>query len=125
METTFDVTSSILDSVKKVCGISDDYDVFDQDLLIFINGVILELTQNGIGPEEGYIVSDSTSLWHDFLGDFPNPGSVATYISLKVKILFDPPSSSFVIDAYKKQLDELIWRLNLEADKQGGDYNGR
>lgn len=117
METTFDATSSILDSVKKVCGISDDYDVFDQDLLIFINGVILELTQNGIGPEKGFIVTDSTSLWHDFLDDFPNPGAVATYISLKVKILFDPPSSSFVIDAYKKQLDELIWRLNIEADK--------
>lgn len=117
METTFDVTSSILDSVKKVCGISDDYDVFDQDLLIFINGVILELTQNGIGPEAGFIVTDKNSMWHDFIGDFPNPGAVATYISLKVKILFDPPSSSFVIDAYKKQLDELIWRLNIEADK--------
>lgn len=117
METTFDVTSSILDSVKKVCGISDDYDVFDQDLLIFINGVILELTQNGIGPEAGFTVTDKNSMWHDFIGDFPNPGAVATYISLKVKILFDPPSSSFVIDAYKKQLDELIWRLNIEADK--------
>lgn len=117
METTFDVTSSILDSVKKVCGISDDYDVFDQDLLIFINGVILELTQNGIGPEVGFTVTDKNSMWHDFIGDFPNPGAVATYISLKVKILFDPPSSSFVIDAYKKQLEELIWRLNIEADK--------
>lgn len=117
METTFDVTSSILDSVKKVCGISDDYDVFDQDLLIFINGVILELTQNGIGSKNGFTVTDKNSMWHDFLGDFPNPGAVATYISLKVKILFDPPSSSFVIDAYKKQLDELIWRLNIEADK--------
>lgn len=118
MPTTFDENSSILNTVKKYCGLTDDYDAFDQDILVLINGAILDLTQNGIGPESGYIVSGAASAWRDLIGDFPNPGAVATYISLKVRILFDPPVSSFVLDAYKKQLDELIWRLNLEADKQ-------
>lgn len=116
METTFDKTSSILNTVKKTCGLTEEYSAFDQDILVLINGVILELTQNGIGPQEGFNVSDSTAKWADFIEDFPNAGAVATYISLKVRILFDPPTSSFVLEAFKKQLDELIWRLNLEAD---------
>lgn len=116
METTFDKTSSILNTVKKTCGLTEEYSAFDQDILVLINGVILELTQNGIGPQEGFNVSDSTAKWADFIEDFPNAGAVATYISLKVRILFDPPTSSFALEAFKKQLDELIWRLNLEAD---------
>lgn len=117
MQTTFDGNASILNTVKKYCGLSDDYDAFDQDILVLINGAILELSQNGIGPDSGFTVSNVAAAWDDFVGDFSNPGAVASYVSLKVKMLFDPPTSSFVLDAYKKQLDELIWRLNLEADK--------
>lgn len=118
MLTTFDKNTSILNTVKKYCGLTEDYDAFDQDILVLINGAILDLIQNGIGPESGYTVMDSSPTWSDLIGDFSNPGAVATYVSLKVKILFDPPTSSFVLDAYKKQLDEFIWRLNMEADRQ-------
>lgn len=117
VETTFDKTASILNTVKKSCGLTDEYNAFDQDILVLINSAILDLTQNGIGPKEGFTVSDAAANWNDFIGDFPNAGAVANYISLKVRILFDPPTSSFVVEAFKKQLDELIWRLNLEADK--------
>lgn len=117
METTFDKTASILNTVKKSCGLTDEYGVYDQDILVLINSAILELSQNGIGPADGFQVSDAVAVWEDFIGDFPNAGAVASYISIKVRILFDPPTSSFVLDAFKKQLDELIWRLNLEADK--------
>lgn len=117
METTFDKKASILNTVKKSCGLTDEYDAFDQDILVLINSAILELSQNGIGPEDGFQVSDAVANWEDFIGDFYNAGAVASYIAIKVRILFDPPTSSFVLDAFKKQLDELIWRLNLEADK--------
>lgn len=117
METTFDKTASILNTVKKSCGLTDEYDAFDQDILVLINSAILDLSQNGIGPKEGFTVSDAVASWNDFVGDFSNAGAVANYISLKVRILFDPPTSSFVAEAFRKQLDELIWRLNLEADK--------
>lgn len=117
METTFDKTASILNTVKKSCGLTDEYDAFDQDILVLINSAILDLSQNGIGPKERFTVSDSVASWNDFVGDFSNAGAVANYISLKVRILFDPPTSSFVVEAFRKQLDELIWRLNLEADK--------
>lgn len=117
METTFDKTASILNTVKKSCGLTDEYDAFDQDILVLINSAILDLSQNGIGPKEVFTVSDAVASWNDFVGDFSNAGAVANYISLKVRILFDPPTSSFVVEAFRKQLDELIWRLNLEADK--------
>ena len=115
METTFDKTASILNTVKKTCGLSDDYTVFDQDILVYINGVIIDLTQNGVGPSEGYLVTDSSQTWGDFLGDFSQVGAVATYISQKVRMIFDPPSTSFVGEAIQKRLDEMIWRLSLES----------
>lgn len=118
MDTTFDGSTSILDNVKKVCGIAEDYTVFDQDLLVLINSSILDLTQNGIGPSKGFIVSDNSATWNDFIPGFSNIGAVATYVSQKAKLLFDPPSSSFVVEAMQKQLDEIIWRLNIQASME-------
>ena len=121
VETTFDKTSSILNTVKKTCGLTEDYTVFDQDILVYINGVILDLTQNGIGPSEGYMVTDSSQTWGDFVGDFSHVGTVATYISQKVRLIFDPPATSFVGEAIQKRLDEMIWRLNI----QGSEVNDK
>lgn len=112
----FDKTDSILNTVKKTCGIDAEYDVFDQDILVFLNAAILDLTQNGIGPSEGFVVSDESQTFEDFVGDFKNVGAVATYLSQKTRIAFDPPTSSYVLDAINKNLSELIWRLNLESE---------
>lgn len=112
----FDKTNSILNTVKKTCGIDSEYDVFDQDILVFLNAAILDLTQNGIGPSEGFVVSDASQTFEDFIGEFKNVGAVATYLSQKTRIAFDPPTSSYVLDAINKNLSELIWRLNLESE---------
>ena len=112
----FDKTASILDTVKKTCGLGSDYDAFDQDILVFLNAAILDLTQNGIGPSDGFTVTDSSQTFEDFVGGFKNVGAVATYLSQKTRIAFDPPSSSYVLEAMNKNLAELIWRLNLEAE---------
>ena len=112
----FDKTASILDTVKKTCGLSSDYDAFDQDILVFLNAAILDLTQNGIGPSDGFTVTDSSQTFEDFVGGFKNAGAVATYLSQKTRIAFDPPTSSYVLEAINKNLAELIWRLNLEAE---------
>lgn len=116
MSVSFDKTSSILDTVKKLCNISTDYDAFDMDILVFLNSAILDLTQNGIGPSKGFTVTDSSQTFEDFVGDFKNVGAVGTYIAQKTRLSFDPPTSSYVVDAIHKTLDELIWRLNLEAE---------
>ena len=86
--------------------------------MVYLNSAILDLTQNGIGPSEGFTVTDSSQTFEDFIGEFTNVGAVATYLSQKTRIAFDPPTSSYVLEAINKNLAELLWRLNLEAEQQ-------
>ena len=108
---------SILISIKKLLGVAEDYLQFDNDIIMHINTTFLNLTQLGVGPEAGFIIEDDSTLWSDFI-DIENPQlhAVKTYIYLKVKLLFDPPLSSSVIEAMKNQIAELEWRLNAAVD---------
>ena len=103
---------SILTSIKKLLGIGEDYEEFDQDIIIHINTVLVALTQMGIGPEEGFTISDRTALWSDFIPDnMVKVENVKTYVYLKVKMVFDPPASSAVAEAINRNASELEWRL--------------
>jgi len=103
---------SILDSIKKPLQVQFDYDVFDHDIMMHINSVFFTLGQLGIGPEGGYQISDADDTWDAFLGDDPMLNSVKSYMYLRVRMLFDPPSNSFTQTAMKEQIQELEWRLN-------------
>lgn len=107
---------SILNSIKALLGPDADYDVYDHDILIFINGVFSTLTQLGVGPAEGFRITGAEETWHDFLGDYRDLESVKTYIYLKVRLVFDPPVNSSVLNAYKEECKELEWRLNVAVD---------
>lgn len=107
---------SILTSVKKNLGIAEDYEVFDPDILMHINTALSTLTQLGIGPETGFFVEDKTATWDDFLTEDHRFNSMRTYVTLKVRLLFDPPALSFVIEAIKEQIRELEWRLNVTRE---------
>lgn len=107
---------SILNSIKKLLGITEEYEHFDQDIIIHINSVFTILNQLGIGPEEGFVIKDNTSTWNEFLSDEIKLESVKTYVYLKVRLIFDPPSSSAAIDAIKQNISELEWRLNVSND---------
>jgi hypothetical protein len=107
---------SILDSTKKALGIAPDYDVFDVDILMHINTVFTVLSQLGIGPEDGFLVEDAEAVWEDFLGTGKQLNSVRTYVFLRVKILFDPPGNSFVMNALNEQIRELEWRLSVQRE---------
>lgn len=117
---------SILTSVKKSLGISEEYEHFDSDIIMHINGVLMTLTQIGLGPENGFLISDKTTTWKDFVdaGEYDpivtneSLGSIMSYVSIKVKLIFDPPSNSFTIEAMKKTANELEWRLNLAAERK-------
>ena len=106
---------SILMSIKKPLGVDATYTHFDQDIIMFINSSFLSLRQIGIGPENGFSIEDSNSKWVDFVQDPFMQTTVKTYIYLKVRLAFDPPSTSFVIAAIERQIDELTWRLNVQA----------
>lgn len=107
------MTESILTSTKKVLGIGEDYTAFDVDILMHINSVFSTINQLGIGPAEGFLVSDATATWADFLGTDLRLNSVKTYVYLRVRLLFDPPTTSYLIAALKEQFQELEWRLNV------------
>ena len=109
---------SVLTSIKKLLGITEEYDQFDQDLIIHINAVLMVLTQIGVGPSNGMIINDSSTTWNDILSDTSNIEAVKTYVYLKVKMIFDPPSSSSVEDAMNRSINEYEWRLNINADSQ-------
>ena len=111
------MVESIFKSIKALLGPDADYDVFDPDILIFINSAIATLTQLGIGPEEGFVVTGENETWSDFLGfDSDQLQAAKTFVYLKVKMVFDPPSSSFVLTSYEKTCEELAWRLNVAVD---------
>ena len=107
---------SILTSIKKLLGITDEYTHFDQDIIIHINSVFMVLNQLGVGPSEGFTIEDATACWSDFLADTTKHQAVKSYVYLKVKLLFDPPLSSAVIEATNRMINEYEWRLNVEAE---------
>lgn len=107
-------SESILQSIKKLLGIEPDYTYFDQDLIIHINSVLSILSQIGFGPEEGFFITGETETWDD-LFDESNPQMqlAKSYIYLKVRLMFDPPLNSTVINSINAQIAELEWRLNV------------
>lgn len=109
---------NILASIKKLLGFEEDYTAFDTDIMMHINSAFMGLHQLGVGPAAGYALSSGLETWVEFFGDNNDLHGVKTYIYLKVRLVFDPPSTSFVIDAIQKQITELEWRLNVQVEKE-------
>lgn len=108
---------SILTSIKKLLGITEEDTTFDADIIMHINSVFMTLTQLGVGPSEGFYIEDSIAEWTDFMYDLSKIQAVKTYIFLKVKLLFDPGSvGSSTLASYERTIQELEWRLNLVAE---------
>lgn len=108
---------SILTSVKKQIGITDVYDVFDSTLILHINSVFMILYQMGIGPKKSFHITNGNEVWSDFIPkDDPNMECIKTYMGLKVRLLFDPPTGSVHMESIKQLISELEWRLNFESE---------
>ena len=119
---------SILTSVKKIIGISEEDESFDTDLIIHINSVLMILNQLGVGPEDGFSITDKSAVWTDVIGDNKLIEAVKTFVGLKVRLIFDPPTSSAVLDSINKTISELEWRINVmvenKANVSGGEEIG-
>ena len=107
---------SILTSIKKLLGITEECEDFDQDIIIHINTVFTILNQLGIGPTEGFYISDKSRTWDEFISNKIYLESVKTYVYLKVRLVFDPPLSSAVSEAMKQMISELEFRLLTAAE---------
>lgn len=108
---------SILDTIKQLLGIQSDYTAFDADIVVHINSAFMALNQLGVGPTECFSIDGSGENWAEFVDKSIDLEAVKTYIYLKVRTIFDPPSSSVVMEAMNKNISELEWRLNVQVEK--------
>lgn len=110
--------TSILNSVKKILGLAPDYTVFDHDIITHINAVFFTLLQLGVGPTDGFMIESDAETWNQFIAiDDPQLNAVKTYIFLRVRMLFDPPATSYLIGAMERQIGEMEWRLNVRREE--------
>jgi hypothetical protein len=114
------MSGSILTDTKKILGIEEAYVVFDPDIILHINAVLGTLNQLGIGPAVGFAIVDSTATWDDFLAGDLRFNPVKTYVYLRVRLLFDPPTTSYLMSAMQEQIKELEWRLSVV--REGDDW---
>lgn len=106
---------SILITIRKMIGPSETYDVFDTDLIVNINSAFSRLCQLGVGPTTPFKITGENESWYDFMPEASFPEEVKQYIYLKTKMIFDPPASGTVTNAYKEQIDMLEWTLKEVA----------
>lgn len=107
---------SILTSIKKVLGIYEEDTSFDVDIIMHINTVFMILRQMGVGPPEGFSITGSYETWDNYIDDISLIESVKTYVALRVRLMFDPPASSAIVDVMNRTITELEWRLNDQVD---------
>lgn len=109
---------SILTSIKKLLGVTEEYKHFDVDIIIAINTVFSTLNQLGVGPIGGFSIQDELANWSDYIPD--NEARlelVKTYMHLRVRLIFDPPTSSSVMESYNRIISELEWRITVMVDE--------
>ena len=114
---------SILMSIKKLLNVEHDDQAFDTDIGMLINSEFMILWQLGIGPKDGFSIHEADTTWADFSTDETLLNTVKEYIFLRVRMVFDPPGSSVVADTYHSKIQELTWRLNIQAERVQEDEN--
>jgi hypothetical protein len=110
------MTQSILTTTKKILGLSEEYTAYDVDIIIHINNVLMILSQLGIGPDEGAVIEDSSVKWTDIFDNNMLLNSIKVYVYIRVRLLFDPPTTSYLIESMKEQLREIEYRLSVQRE---------
>lgn len=111
---------SILRSTKKVLHIGADDTSFDLDIMTHINSAFSTLNDLGVGPQGGFSIEDELAQWSDFLPlaeDMATLSQVKTFVFLHSRLLFDPPGTSFLLEAMSKQIQECLWRINTRREE--------
>lgn len=114
---------SILTSVKKYLGISEDYTAFDDEIVMAINTAFFTLYQLGVGNDmtQPFKIADKTAVWSSFIDD-RKIEMCKSYVCLRTKLLFDPPSTSFHVDAINAQIKEYECRMGYAVDEYNNYY---
>lgn len=111
------ITNSILLTVKKMLGISEEYHAFDLDIITNINAIFFTLNQLGVGPKYPFAITGPETQWEDFLSEQDELlKGIQTYAYMRVRLMFDPPTNSFLVDSMQKQIEEMEWRFMTQID---------
>lgn len=110
---------SILDSIKILLNVQHYDEAFDKELILHINSVLMICSQLGIGPKECFAITGSEETWSQFLGNRTDVEAVKNYIYMKIRLVFDPPTNSFTLDAMKRMVEEYEWRLSIQTEGGG------
>lgn len=110
------MATSILTSIKKLIGPTEDDTSFDVDIIMHINSAFFRLNQLGVGPSEGFSITDKTKTWEEFLVARKDLEAVKSYVYQKVRLMFDPPQSAFLVEALKESIKEFEWTINVQAE---------
>lgn len=113
------MNDSILTSIKKLLGISEEYEHFDEDVITAINSAFTIVYQIGVGPDIPFFISDSSAVWSDF-GDLAEIQAIKSYIHMRTRLWFDTPQTGPLVQSIERNLLELEWRLSIIAG-QGGN----
>jgi hypothetical protein len=112
------VTDSILNATKKALSVAPGDTSFDDVIIMHINSVFSTLTQLGVGPDQGFSIDDANVLWSSYLNNDERFNNVKSYMYLRVRLLFDPPATSFATTAFEKQIEQLEWRINMQREEE-------
>lgn len=107
---------SILKTIRKMIGPSVSYDIFDTDLIVHINSAFMTLYELGVGTPQCFRITGETETWDDFIQGDSELEAVISYVYMKVRLVFDPPSTGYLVTSYEKRIQELEWRLNVMKD---------
>ena len=116
------MATSILTSIKKLLGPTEEDTSFDVDITMHINSAFFRLNQLGVGPSEGFFITDKSKTWEEFLASRKDLEAVKSYVYQKVRLMFDPPQSGFLVEALKESIKEFEWTINVQAEG-GPDYD--
>lgn len=108
--------NSILISTKKLAGIDKNYEIFDLNVITYMNGIFMTLHQLGVGPKEVFYITDEETTWDEFEEGSKDLRTVRSYMAKKVRMEFDPPTSATLADAINKSIAEDEWRLNCQVE---------
>ena len=109
---------SILNTIKKMLGLDANYTAFDTDIIVHINSALMTLTQLGVGSPSGFSITSSLATWQDFIGTASDLEAIKSFVYLKTRLAFDPPATSFVLEAIKAMINEYEWRINVQVDTE-------
>lgn len=112
---TISYNDSILSSIKKLMpgsSIPEEYTIFDDELILDINTELAILSQIGVGKLDSvFVITGTGELWSDFIDDPELLSLIPSYIAHRVKMVFDPPKSSIVMEQLKDKSKELEFRI--------------